>query len=360
MIIYLHGNCQVAAMVAMMHEQDTSKDLVINYNKVHLVDTSSPAARAMMLSHASQSDVIVTQPIADGYNGVDFLSTSWLKANKRPDARLLTLPSIFFRGYNISSFALNLPGHITDYHDAHIADMFVSGISPEDCFARIGSTSFLSEQFVRDELLACLLELREREKAHNIDLRLSSFLWERYDERQLFHTFNHPSRVIIVEAVRQLYAALGIDPSRIRPGRDHLATTFIPAHPSIARYLGIQTDAAREMIILPQGILSLRDFVRMAYESYAKIGRDEVRRQLYGNKEAAAYLLRFQGHHHGNQSQALVERLYQELLHRSPAPDDVIYWRDRIDANGVLDVVEAISQTEEARELAVGRRLVAS
>ena len=245
MRVYLHGNCQVSGVGYLLAE--ARPDLLLKSREVHTFDLDSAAAHAEYRADIADADLILTQPISDGYRQVDDLSLSWILARKRPDTRVLVFPSIYFRGYTLQSFELDMPGHIMDYHDVHVADMYRLGMSAEECYECISASDFFSRAFVLDEVLACLRELIRREEACRADARVSPILATELDRELLFHTFNHPGRRVLASVTRDLMRAAGTVIELPENGPSPLNSIRIMPYPSAAYHLGL------DEVALPEG-----------------------------------------------------------------------------------------------------------
>jgi hypothetical protein len=355
MRIYIHGNCQASAVGWMLRE--ARPDLVIKSREVHTVDLNSRADLDLYEDDVRGADLILTQPISETYRNVEIFSLKWLRNNKQPHAPLLVFPSIHFRGYNLQSFALDVPGHIMDYHDVHVADMYSSGLSAEACHDRITSPTFFTKAFVLSEVLACLRELVRREEACRADARVSPILSEHLNDELLFHTFNHPARRVLRSVTERLMEAAG-DPIQLEVnGVSYLNNVRIMPYHATALHLGLppaQVPELGEMIRLHVAE-SLLDYVRAAYASYEQVGPSMVRAKLESHPEAHAYLRRFRQADQWNSESfnpaSFIESLFHTLLLRHPTSLEVQYWVDVLPDVGPAHVVQQFTSSPEFQDL---------
>ena len=351
MRIYVHGNCQASALRWLLSSLD---GIEVNSREVHLIDPLNVQDVELYKADISAADIVLTQPIADGYHGVDFLSFNWVKGSARDGATILRFPSIYFRGYALSHYALEMKGHITDYHDVHIADMYCAGFSDEECAAALRSTSFWSSEFVNSEILVSLRSLMIREERFGLDLRCSSFIAGHLNQEVLFHTFNHPSRKTLVHIGNKFLERIGRPPSLSDDGLEFLDQTSMPLYPSLAECLGLQRFA-RDEVKLPTATFLWGAFVRQVYASYDRLGgRVAVARHLEANGGAKRYLERFRRSRAteatdlASGTQLIVRDLYAEIFGRSPNVVEATYWIDVIKERGIIAAVDQIRASEEA------------
>lgn len=352
MHVYVHGNCQASAIGWMLREAHPDWDIVSH--EVHAVDIASPDMGEPYRAQVRRADLILAQPISDGYRGVEHLSLSWLKANKRADAVLKIFPSIYFRGYNPSSFDLHMDGHIMDYHDVHVADMFLAGVSPGECHDRIAAPGFFTQGFAQSEFFRNLRSLARREREAKADALASPIILREYDRELMFHTFNHPSRRILCGVIDQLLQAAGLSTRVAAMGRSYLDNVRIMPYRSLAAHLDIPDEAIPErgLMIRPGVVESLRDYVEAAYGCYRAAGEAAVRERIAAHPEAGAYLRRF--HHDGAGAgldlHGLALSLFQELLGRDPSDWEVRYWVKVMDEAGPEDGVRRFTGSAEFRD----------
>lgn len=354
MQVYLHGNCQASAIGWLLAE--ARPDLTLKSREVHTFDLASPAARAEYRADIEGADLILTQPISDGYRHVDDLSLSRILASKRPGTRVLVFPSIYFRGYTLQSFALNMPGHIMDYHDVHVADMYRLGLSAEECHERISASDFFSRTFVLDEVLAGLRELIRREQACRADARVSPILAADLDRELLFHTFNHPGRRVLASVTRDLMRAAGEAIELQEDGVSPLNNIRIMPYASAAHHLGLDEMALPELgqMVRLHVAETLLAYVQAAYESYHAVGREAVSAALERHPETAAYLLRYRGSPPGQavgfSPTSHVLGLFHLLLDRHPTRPEVQYWTQALARIGPTEVLRQFLHSDERQD----------
>ncbi|WP_246697014.1 WcbI family polysaccharide biosynthesis putative acetyltransferase [Methylobacterium planeticum] len=354
MRIYGHGNCQASAVGWLLRE--VRPEWQIKSREVQTFDLSSDEELEQYHVDIEEADIILAQPISDGYRGVDTLSLSQIQARKRPDTGLFIFPSMHFRGYNIESFAIGVEGYGLGYDDVHVADMYASGVSVDECYDRISSPTFFTRAFVLYEVMVCLRELIRRETACGAHARVSSILADKLDQELLFHTFNHPARKSLVGVTEQLMSAAGVPVTIPVGGMSYLSNIRIMPYPSTVIHLGLDPTALPELgqRVQMHVAMSTFDFVKSAYEQYGNAGRDAVRAALSQHPQASWYQARFEGskplHCEAFDAASFVESLFHTLLKRHPTSPEVQYWVKMLPSIGPAEVVRRFTASAEFQD----------
>lgn len=352
MRIYVHGNCQASAIGWTLQESQPHWD--IQSREVHTFDVASSEVYEAYREQVRRADLILAQPISDGYRDVEFLSLSWLRANKSSDATIAVFPSIYFRGYNPFSFDLHMDGHIMGYHDVHVADMFLAGVSSEECHHRIASPSFFTRDFAQSEFFRNLRTLARREQAAAVDAFASPFILNHYDQELLFHTFNHPGRSVMCSVINQLMRVAGLDVTIAASGPSYLNNIRIMPYRSLATHLDMQEAALHEMglMIRLDVVESLRNYVEAAYDCYRAAGPEAVRKRICAYPEAEAYLQRFNqsGKVPRFEGSPLALSLFRILLGREPSDWEVQYWVKVLDEVGPGEAMRCFVESTEYQD----------
>ena len=247
------------------------------------------------------ADVILSQPIKDDYRkseGFSSLSLEWIRENKRPGSTLITFPSIYYRGYQPQSFAIHpikvFPSLV--YHDAHLINMYIDGVTAVEAAYRCQDRDFLSPDFVRAEADASLANLAKREADENVDVTVSDIINEDRSQHALFATFNHPLRRLLVRMLEKVSAAVDIPLPR-REGRELALRPFAPIYPAVAEALNLGPSVRQHVGVVhtTRGDFPFEVFTRMLFDHLADCyqNAEDVRVGLKASPEAWAYLARY-------------------------------------------------------------------
>ena len=345
MRIYVHGNCQAPALADLIAQACGGAVDVIS-RQVYSIDLE--AEGAAHIHDVETADVILTQPVADGYRGTDILSTSWMRARARKDAIFLVFPVIYHRGLLPQCFTLAdyHTGRLA-YHDAHALDYFLMGEGAEAFVRATNRSDFLPESFVLSELSRTTLELLRRERAFAVDLPVSDIIASRLMSGQPMYTVNHPSRTVMADLADRVLERLG-RPERASPdGVDMLDLFIMPPYLSTALALGHPGQGVWLDDMSADGVMETRlDFFGHVFEAYEEIGRDRLRDVVTGHPEISGYLARYE---HGRRQGAgrdlsdLVDVLYKTFLDRPAAPDEVLHHLQTVRLSGFSDLLSAFA-----------------
>lgn len=278
MKVYVHGNCQSYVVAKMLGELYPRWD--ISYFEIHadpIIRDNEDYRRAVR-----EADIIIAQPVHDGYRERADLSLSWVRAEARPNAVITVFPSMHFSGHHIGIGELPL-GQSYAY-DAVAALMISSGVEPDEACKVILSESYLSSQFIESEILHSIAEIKRREIEDKIDIPLSPFLDRTAWSQQEFHIVNHPYRAAYVHVIDGILDHLGY-PDRVPAvGTCWQPLPHIPLLPSVRRFLRSnggtppnRPDPADDMVLAPnRPPMRLEDFYRAMTRDLQTVPRREL------------------------------------------------------------------------------------
>jgi hypothetical protein len=260
MLVYVHGNCQAPPLAAMLREvyPEWRIDSYECFN-TKIVDEIERYREIV-----ASADILLSQPIHDGYRGRDDLSLSFLRAHARPGAALVVIPSLHFDGQLVSWRSVGFPGHGMDYHDMTLFQLAASELDAEAVVDILMDEALYPETFVAREIEIALAETQRREREDGVDAKAADYIAERVRAEPLFHVINHPARSLLAHVANSALGCLG-QPRRVASeGEDLLPIPHVPLAPSVARALGLDVDAH---FLLPGERLTRPDYYRRAVQA---------------------------------------------------------------------------------------------
>ncbi len=180
-------------------------------------------------------NVVLSQPIHQGYRNRDDLSINWIRANVKASACLIVFPSMHFAAHHPTWDGGPFPG--VDLLAAHLV---ACGLPPEEALRRLLSTDLLSDSDIEREIDASVAEIQRREDDDDIDIKISDFIEQHARREMMFHISNHPLRHTAVVVANRILEQLGY-PRRVSvEGLDYQRDTHIPPLPAITRFLALR------------------------------------------------------------------------------------------------------------------------
>lgn len=349
MRIYVHGNCQAPALADLIAEA-CGLAVEITARQVYSIDLEREGAAYR--EDVALADVILTQPVAEGYRGTDVLSTSWVRRNARPDALILVFPVVYHRAQIPQCFTLaDFHDGRLAYHDAHALDHFLRGESWEEFIANSSRSNFLPEAFVQSELAATTLELLRRERASDVDINVSDIIASRLLTEQPLHTVNHPSRPVLVDMANRILHRLGRDERARVEGIDMLDRFIMPPYLSTAVGIGHTGRGVWLDDMRVDGVIEKRpDFFRAVFEAYADIGAPALTTAMHANSELMAYLSRYRAaitRPTEPELGDLAAALYQVFFGRQASADEKLHHLQTLRQEGFAAVVSSFPRSTE-------------
>ena len=141
MKVHIHTNCQSIPLAGLLKEAQPGWD--ISYFEAHAGEIIDRIDEHHSLIRTA--DLVISQPIHNGYRERTDLSIDWVRENVRANATLLVFPSIHFTGHHPGLDELPLQG-IPFLSSLLAAHLIASGLTPTAALDH-----FLSEQLLRDE-----------------------------------------------------------------------------------------------------------------------------------------------------------------------------------------------------------------
>lgn len=205
--IVVVGNCQAAPLgrILRLLSSDIEVLAVATVHKLANEDEEDYA------EHFTNADFIVTQLIAENYR-CTFVRTSLLES-KYPEKIIRTV-NLFYMGYHCEWMYLKdeksniITGPMSDYHSRTIWEGWKKNKSVEQVVTDINCLQYNQSRY-SNTMSSSLEELKKRELA--ADIKITDVLEAEQQNIQLFFTFNHPSKYLLIAYAKQILNHLGVD-----------------------------------------------------------------------------------------------------------------------------------------------------
>lgn len=231
MRVYVHGNCQAPAIAGMLREARPDWD-VTSYE---VFGTSIIEELDRYVSLIRAADIVISQPIHDGYRNQPELALSWVRDAIKPGSELVVFPSMFFDGQLVGCRSLRIPAYGMPYHDVMFVHMIANGTTLKEVTKVLSAEDLYPEKFILQEIQLSIDEMLFREIDEEIDVPLSPFLQDYACHSQIFHVINHPMRLALAQTANQILRHLGCSSDVSATGREYLSFPSIPVCPSVRR-----------------------------------------------------------------------------------------------------------------------------
>ncbi len=273
MRIHIHANCQAVPIAGMLAE--VYPDWEISFFEVHAQPIVDQIDR--YYESVSTADIVLSQPVHNGFRERDDLSLGWIKANVRSRDALIVFPSLHFAAHQPGWVANPFPGI-----DLLAAHLLATGLQPEAALQQLLSPDLLADSDVEREIELATAETKRREIDDGVDVKISPFLDEHSDKRLLFHINNHPMRETAVFITNRILERMGL-PRRVpRQGHDYQAYPHIPPLPAITRFLAARGGMAPdpeyyETVRLPaMPEVPMNSYYRQMIEQLASVPSEDL------------------------------------------------------------------------------------
>lgn len=255
--ILLIGNCQIIAL-ANLFKFKTDKIRVTKF-VVH----EDKVSEQLLSKEVARSDFVISQKISSNFKS---LNTENLQ--KIAGEKLIIIHNLYYLGYHpdwcylplINGIRLKSP--IGDYHNKTVLDGFTNNLTINEIKENLNSESFNS-RYYNGLAEASILELETREKG--IDIKMVETLKEKIktSTTALFHTFNHPCKLLLNDEANKIFEHIGIKEYRKDFIGDCLDDVQLPVN--------LLNEGVNSTPLLKSGsVVNIDEFIAESLELYSK------------------------------------------------------------------------------------------
>lgn len=273
-LLLVHGNCQAESLRVLLDGAASVR--TVRVPPVHELTADDLPHLDRLLA---QIDVLVSQPVADGYRDLHLGTAEVLaRAPRRP--RLVVVPVIRWAALHpfqvIVRAAAGEPP-LVPYSDLRTLTLAAG---------RAALPEVPSPAAVHAVRGLSVRELERRQEQHGavpvVDLLLAA-------GAGAAHTINHPGNAVLIGMAGRVLAAAGLDGEPTDPGRTLLDSVHAPVLPGVLDALGLPADQARDSWLVHGSRLS-DDEVRAAQLRWYAEHPGVAEAGLTRHAEAAAVL----------------------------------------------------------------------
>jgi len=230
-LLVVHGNCQAESLRVLL-DGDASPVRTTRLPPVHELTAEDLPHLDRLLAEV---DVLVSQPVRDGYRGLPLGTAEVLsRAGRRP--RAVLVPIVRWAALHPFQVIVRAPAGdppVVPYHDLRTLTLAAG---------RPALPETPSPDAVRTVRGLSVRELRAREERHGtvgvVDLLDAA-------GADAAHTVNHPGNDVLTGVARRVLDAIGSPGDPADPGRTLLDSVHTPVLPEVLAALGL-TSAPRE------------------------------------------------------------------------------------------------------------------
>jgi Polysaccharide biosynthesis enzyme WcbI len=269
----VYGNCQAMAIKSFLskHPDFVSMYEISEVKPVHLLTQEDVLTLEKTIA---EIDLFIHQPVSDDYKGIHQLSSRYIKSQLKSSCKVLSFPVAYFTGYHPEITYLKDRNKIVvskpfPFHDLNILKLYAEGKSIDRTIEEIEGEAFYSAEYLQNNLSKTLDNLEVRES--NLDVILSKFIRENFREKLLFHTFNHPSSIVLEYLLNSILDLLNIHRDKgffeLFINHDVLAQNSFPIYPSVAKYLDLYFTSS-SMYRIEKQEFTRREIVESFFKFY--------------------------------------------------------------------------------------------
>jgi len=274
MHILLYGNCQLYAILKTLNLSKKYKTVNIECWEKHI-------DKQEFTDIINKCNVIITQPINDAYRDVDYLSTSYIIKNKKPDCKLIIFDSCHFDFYyfdlTYKIFNNDVLHKPSDYHYHKMIECYNKKHSIEYYITNfVNNLDLKSSEELETIAQNSLNELQNRNKKNKEKyshenmyiIGTGEYIKNNYKDKLLFYSMNHPTKYVIQFICEKIVDILQIENS-IDYNIDMLSATKCILYKCISKNVNFDINNHNPST---SDIQDINKITHLYYSTYKEIG----------------------------------------------------------------------------------------
>jgi len=223
-------------------------------------------------------DLIISQPVSENYRDTDLFSSSKLRSSLKSNAKHLIFSNCYFTGYDPCPFQLTNKNHEIIHIDniSYIPSLCLESLLNKQieqaCIDWCNPESYSdSELFKNYNLSITQLKTREDKIFNNdfgVDIKISDFIEQNYKSQHLFHTYNHPTNILLIELANRILSNINIQGTIPDIKKELLGTMSIP--PPLSLYLKYKMSFTYPFFIINNQPYTTQETMTILSETLSK------------------------------------------------------------------------------------------
>lgn len=191
-----------------------------------------------------KTKLFIYQPL-DSKHG--HCSTEYILEKLPSDCISISLPRLYFKGYwpqhAVNPYNQAKPEILYDlfpYGDHNLNQMLKQKLPKSKILNEVSRRDIYDSKLLLNNIKQNLAESKKRETA--TDVKIADYIHANYQNKQLFHTINHPTDIIGLEVANQILRILNMSPlpESTKPlTREALGGIQVPIYPSVIEQLNL-------------------------------------------------------------------------------------------------------------------------
>jgi hypothetical protein len=191
-----------------------------DYNLKYIACWEEETTKELFTDEIKNADIIITQPIRDNYRDVDYLSTSYILANRKETTKIIMFPSLYFPFYYFDT-GYNGLSKPDDYQYFELIKFYKNNKSLEKFIDDVvNNTEYKTKKELEIIAENNINHLQDREEFiklyDNVSLIcISEYISNNYKDLLLFYSINHPSKYLLFFVAKRILDEFNIGYSDI-------------------------------------------------------------------------------------------------------------------------------------------------
>ena len=220
MICLCIGICQLQSVSEILNISEIFKSKYTKVVYYQVFNITEDKMKHILENEVKNADLILSQPVSEKYKGTDIFSTKKLRETAlKYGKKHYIISNCYFTGYDPNPFqTTNEYGEILHFNNiSYIPSMCFDELldkNIEKSCIKWCNIDYYNKSQLEKNINNTLNELKSRESdvfgnGYGIDIKISDFIEENYKKVKLFHTYNHPTNVLLIELSRRVMNRIG-------------------------------------------------------------------------------------------------------------------------------------------------------